>query len=60
MRPLDSVQQALVGKKSIIKPDQRYSQIMNIIDRRNFNSDPYLRALNIKVNSQEMLKISGK
>ncbi|CAF2767340.1 unnamed protein product [Rotaria sp. Silwood2] len=60
MRPLDSVQQALVAKKAIIKPDQRYNQIMDIINQRNFNNDPYLPALNIKVDAGEMLKIRAR
>lgn len=60
MRPLDSVQQALVLKESIVKPGRRYDQIMNIMHQRNFNTDPYLQTLNIQVNTQEMLKIRGK
>ncbi|CAF5029492.1 unnamed protein product, partial [Rotaria sp. Silwood1] len=60
MRPLDSVQQALVAKKSIVKSDQRYYQIMNIIHQRNWNSDRYLKALNIQVNTPEMLKIRAR
>ncbi|CAF1254023.1 unnamed protein product [Rotaria sordida] len=60
MRPLDSVQQALVGKKAIIKPDKRYDQIMDIINKRNFNSDSYLKALNIQVNTKDMLKIHAR
>ncbi|CAF3736218.1 unnamed protein product [Rotaria sp. Silwood1] len=60
MRPLDSVQQALVAKKSIVKSDQRYYQIMDIIHQRNWNSDRYLKALNIQVNIQEMLKIRAR
>ncbi|CAF5151124.1 unnamed protein product, partial [Rotaria sp. Silwood1] len=60
MRPLDSVQQALVAKKSIVKSDQHYYQIMDIIHQRNWNSDRYLKALNIQVNTQEMLKIRAR
>ncbi|CAF4770617.1 unnamed protein product, partial [Rotaria sp. Silwood2] len=53
-------QQALVAKKAIIKPDQRYNQIMDIINQRNFNNDPYLPALNITVDATEMLKIRAR
>ena len=60
LRPLDSVQRALVSKTSIVKPDQRYTQIMDIVRQRRFQSDPYLKALNVQVNSNEMLKITGK
>lgn len=32
---------------------------MKIVHQRNFQSDPYLKALNIKVDTNEMLKING-
>ena len=32
---------------------------MKIVNQRNFQSDPYLKALNIKVDTNEMLKING-
>ena len=60
MRPLDSVQRALVSKTTIIKPDKRYNDIMKIVNQRNFHSDPYLKALNIKVDTSEMMKVNGK
>ncbi|CAF2870927.1 unnamed protein product [Rotaria sp. Silwood2] len=60
MRPLGSVQQAVVAKKAIVKPDQRYNQIMDIINKRNYNSDSYLKALNIHVNTEDMLKIRAR
>ena len=58
--PLDSVQRALVSKTSIVKPDKRYTQLMDIVRQRRFPSDPYLKALNVQVDSNEMLKIKGK
>jgi hypothetical protein len=33
---------------------------MKIVRQRNFQSDAYLKALNIKVDTNEMLKINGK
>lgn len=60
LRPLDSVQRGLVSKTSIVKPDQRYAQLMNIMHQRRFQSDPYLKALNVQVDSNEMMKITGK
>ncbi|CAF4013939.1 unnamed protein product, partial [Rotaria sp. Silwood1] len=56
MRPLDSVQQRLVAQKAIVKPEQRYNEIMDIINKRNFNGDSYLKALNIQVKTEDMLK----
>jgi len=32
---------------------------MKIVHQRNFQSDPYLKALNINVDTSEMLKING-
>ena len=60
LKPLDSVQRALVTKKSVIKPDQRYAQIMNVVNSRQFETDPYLKELNIQVDSKEMLEIKAR
>lgn len=60
MRPLDSVQRALVSRTTIIKPDRRYDEIMRIIQKRNFPADRYLNAMNIKVQTNEMMKVKGK
>ncbi|UJR07552.1 hypothetical protein I4U23_011840 [Adineta vaga] len=60
LKPLDSVQRALVSKTTIIKPDKRYDDIIKIVQQRNFQSDPYLKALNMKVDTQEMLKIKAR
>ncbi|CAF1174819.1 unnamed protein product [Rotaria sordida] len=60
LKPLDSVQRALVTKKSVIKPEQRYAQIMNIVHDRHFDQDSYLKELDIKVEAQEMLKVKAR
>ncbi|CAF1114885.1 unnamed protein product [Adineta ricciae] len=60
LKPLDSVQRALVSKTTIIKPDKRYDDIIRIVKQRNFQSDPFLKALNIKVNADEMLQINAR
>jgi hypothetical protein len=44
----------------VIKPDQRYGQIMNIVQGRQFDSDPYLKELNITVETKEMLQIKAR
>jgi len=49
-----------VSKTTIVKPDKRYDEIMKIVNQRKFQSDPYLKALNIHVDTAEMLKIKGK
>ncbi|CAF3752243.1 unnamed protein product [Rotaria sordida] len=59
LKPLDTTQRARTTSKSIIKPDQRYKEIMNIMDSRDFEQDPYLKQLNIHVDKTEMLQIKG-
>ena len=60
MKPLDSVQRALVTKKCIIKPELRYEKIMGIVNGRQFQTDPYLKELGITVDANEMLQIKGE
>ncbi|CAF3880586.1 unnamed protein product, partial [Rotaria magnacalcarata] len=60
LKPLDSVQRALVTKKSVIKPEQRYDQIMKIVNDRDFDNDSYLKELNIKVETKEMLQVKAR
>lgn len=60
LKPLDTQQRALVSKKSIIKPAERYDKIMKIVDERNFESDPYLKVVNLRVDTSEMISLKGK
>ena len=60
MKPLDTVQRARTTSKSIIGPNQRYAEIMNIMNSREFDTDPYLKQLNIGVEKKEMLQISAR
>ncbi|CAF5001536.1 unnamed protein product [Rotaria sp. Silwood1] len=60
LKPLDTTQRARTTSKSIIKPDQRYMEIMNIMDSRDFEKDPYLKQLNIHVDKREMLQIKAR
>ncbi|CAF3366395.1 unnamed protein product [Rotaria socialis] len=60
LKPLDSVQRALVTKKSVIKPEQRYDQIMKIVNDRDFDNDSYLKELDIKVETKEMLQVKAR
>jgi hypothetical protein len=57
---LDSVQRSLVTKKSVVKPDQRYEQIMKIVGDRQFETDAYLKELGIQVEAKEMLEIKAR
>ncbi|CAF1041399.1 unnamed protein product [Rotaria sordida] len=60
LKPLDATQRALVSGKSIIKPFERYNQIMSIMHARDFETDIYLKELNIHVDNHEMLKIRAR
>ncbi len=57
---MDSVQRSLVTKKSVVKPDQRYEQIMKIVGDRQFETDAYLKELGIQVEAKEMLEIKAR
>ncbi len=56
---MDSTQRASVSQKSIIKPHERYDQIMRIVNNREFDKDSHLKELNIHVDTKEMLEIKG-
>ncbi|CAF0797772.1 unnamed protein product [Didymodactylos carnosus] len=47
-------------KKSVVKPEQRYNDIMEIVRKRQFNSDSYLREIGMTVESGEMLKVRAR
>jgi len=59
LKPLDNAQRASVSKKSIVKPHERYDQIMRIVNSREFDKDSHLKELNIHVDTKEMLEIKG-
>jgi hypothetical protein len=56
---LDSIQRAAVTKKSVVRPQERYDQIMRIANSREFDKDSNLKELNIRVHTKEMLEIKG-
>ncbi|CAF1024442.1 unnamed protein product [Rotaria sp. Silwood1] len=60
LKPLDATQRALVSGKAIIKPFERYNHIMNIMRTRDFETDIYLKELNIRVDNREMLEIRAR
>ena len=59
LRPLDKQQRGSVSRNTIIKPEQRYKEIMTIVRNNQFDRDIYLKELNIHVHDKEMLKIEG-
>ncbi|CAF1190043.1 unnamed protein product [Rotaria sordida] len=60
LKPLDKQQRGLVSRNTIIKPGQRYDEIMKIVRNNQFDRDPYLKELNIHVEDKEMLKIKAR
>ncbi len=59
LRPLDKQQRGVVSRNTILKPVQRYEEIMKIVRNNQFDSDPYLKELNIRVQNKEMLQLKG-
>jgi hypothetical protein len=59
LKPLDKQQRGSVSRSTIIKPAERYEQIMKIVGNNQYNRDPYLKELNINVKDKEMLKLKG-
>ncbi|CAF3650729.1 unnamed protein product [Rotaria sordida] len=60
LKPLDKQQRGLVSRNTIIKPGQRYDEIMKIVRNNQFDRDPYLKELNIHVEDKEMLEIKAR
>ncbi|CAF5082374.1 unnamed protein product [Rotaria sp. Silwood1] len=56
LKPLEKQQQGLVSRNTIIKPGQRYDEIMNIVYNNQFTRDPYLKELSIHVDEQGMVQ----
>ncbi len=48
------------NKSMTIQSEEIRNQIMDIINKRNFSADNYLQALNIQINTNEMLKVRGR
>ncbi|CAF4872522.1 unnamed protein product [Rotaria sp. Silwood1] len=60
LKPLDKQQRGVVSRNTIIKPEQRYNEIMKIVRNNQFDRDPYLKELNIHVDDKEMLEIKAR
>ncbi|UJR13192.1 hypothetical protein I4U23_000214 [Adineta vaga] len=60
LKPLDATQRALVSSKSIIKPLDRYNQIMTIMNTRDFDNDIHLKELNVRVDKKEMVSVKAR
>ena len=56
---MDKHQRGQVSRTTILKPQQRYDEIMKIVKNNYLDRDPYLRAMNVRVNDNEMLKLDG-
>lgn len=47
-------------KKTVVRPNQRYQTIREIVDQRRFNEDPYLKEIGMTVQDDEMLIVNGR
>ena len=49
-----------VTKKTVVRPSQRYDAIKNIVQKRQFNEDKYLKEIGMSVDDEEMLIVEGR
>jgi hypothetical protein len=49
-----------VTKKTVVRPNQRYQTIKEIVDNRRFNEDKYLKEIGMSVEDREMLIVQGR
>lgn len=59
MKPLDKQQRGAVSRNTIIKPEARYEEIIKIVRNNQYNRDPYLKELSIRVQDNEMISMPG-
>ncbi|CAF0781179.1 unnamed protein product [Rotaria sp. Silwood1] len=60
IKPLTTDQRARVTKKTVVRPNQRYQAIKNIVQNRQFNKDKYLKEIGMSVDDEEMLIVEGR
>ena len=44
----------------MVRPNQRYQTIKEIVENRRFNDDKYLKEIGMTVNDEEMLTVEGR
>ena len=44
----------------MVRPNQRYQNIKEIVEKRRFNDDKYLKEIGMTVNDEEMLTVEGR
>ena len=49
-----------VTKKTVVRPNQRYQMITDIVEQRRFNEDKYLKEIGMTVQDEEMLIVNGR
>ncbi|UJR37628.1 hypothetical protein I4U23_030325 [Adineta vaga] len=60
IKPLTTDQRARVTKKTVVRPNQRYQTIKEIVEHRRFNEDKYLKEIGMNVEDREMLIVQGR
>ncbi|CAF3625397.1 unnamed protein product [Adineta steineri] len=60
IKPLTTDQRARVTKKTVVRPNQRYQNINEIVYNRRFNEDKYLKEIGMQVEDEEMLTVQGR
>jgi hypothetical protein len=49
-----------VTKKTVVRPNQRYQTIKEIVEHRQFNEDKYVKEIGMTVDDKEMLIVDGR
>ena len=49
-----------VTKKTVVRPNQRYQNIKEIVENRRFNEDKYLKEIGMTVDDKEMVIVEGR
>ncbi|CAF3647379.1 unnamed protein product [Rotaria sordida] len=60
IKPLTTDQRARVTKKTVVRPNQRYQAIKEIVQTRQFNEDKYIKEIGMSVDDEEMLIVEGR
>ncbi len=47
-------------KKTVVRPNQRYQTIKEIVEHRQFNEDKYVKEIGMTVDDKEMLIVDGR
>lgn len=59
-KPLTTEQRTRVTKRTVVDPDDRYRAIMEAVRKRDFNHDPYVQTIGLRVDEDEMIQVNAR